>query len=72
MSETKACPRCSGTMSLGALKEIGHYGNSPYEWASLNEPPFRVKGQPSNRYGISVYRCEKCGFLEMYAPQMTS
>jgi hypothetical protein len=54
-------------MAPGALKEIGHYGNSPYEWAPQDDVPFPVKGVPSKRRATVAYRCEQCGYLELYA-----
>ena len=68
MSESRACPKCAGNMSPGILQKVGQYGNSPYVWAPLNEPRFPLKGAPSARRDIQAYRCEKCGYLELYAP----
>jgi len=67
MPEPKTCPKCSGTMALGALKEIGHYGSSRYEWAPQDDAPFPVKGMPGKRRAAVAYRCEQCGYLELYA-----
>lgn len=68
MTEPKTCPKCSGNMVQGFMKEIGHYGNSPYLFAPPIEPPFQARGVPSQRREILLYRCETCGFLEFYAP----
>lgn len=68
MDEPKNCPKCSGKMLLGYLKEKGHYGNSPYDWTPSDDAPFPVKGVSSKRRDIVLYRCEQCGFLELYAP----
>ncbi len=68
MAESKQCQKCAGNMAQGYLKEIGHYGNSPYLFAPVNEPPFPLKGAPTQRREIILYRCENCGLLEMYAP----
>ena len=68
MAETKMCPKCSGNMVQGYLKKIGNYGNSDNLFAPANEPPFPVKSASTQRHEIILYRCEKCGFLEMYAP----
>ncbi len=68
MDESKQCPKCNGSMAQGYLKEIGNCGNPRNVFAPANEPPFPVKGAPSQRREIIVWRCEKCGFLEMYAP----
>ena len=55
-------------MTQGALQKIGNFGNPPYVYAPASEPPIPVKGVATLRKGIILYRCEKCGFLEMYAP----
>lgn len=69
MSDAKSCLRCSGGMAPGTLREIGQYGgNSPFVWAPLDDAPFPVKNAPIKRLGIVIYRCEKCGCLELYAP----
>ena len=68
MSEPGNCPKCSGTMRVGSLKERTLFGPSPYQWVPSDDAAFPVKGAPSNRQDISIYRCENCGYLEMYAP----
>ena len=68
MSETSTCPKCGGAMITGSLKERTLYGPSPYQWVPLDDAPFPMKGAPSNRHDIVVYRCEGCGYLESYAP----
>jgi hypothetical protein len=68
MPDLKVCPKCSGKMTPGFLKEIGHYGSSPYIWAPKDEAPFAVKGAPSSRRDVHLFRCDQCGYLELYAP----
>ncbi len=68
MVESRGCPKCSGKMEEGYLKEVGNYGNPTSQFAPSNEPPFPVKGAASQRRNITLYRCSVCGFLEMYAP----
>lgn len=72
MPESKGCLKCAGNMTPGALQKIGNYSNPPYVWAPLGEPPFPAKGTPSSRRDIIIYRCEKCGYLELYAPSTAS
>jgi len=68
MSDAKVCPKCSGSMAPGTLRERVQYGGaSPYVWAPANDAPFPVKGAPTTRSEITIYRCEGCGYLEMYA-----
>jgi predicted nucleic-acid-binding Zn-ribbon protein len=69
MADNKICTKCSGIMTQGFLKEIGNYGNSRNVFAPANEPSFPVKGATTQRREIIMYRCEKCGYLEMYAPE---
>jgi hypothetical protein len=54
-------------MKLGALKTKGQYGNSPYEWSPHDDAAFPLKGAPSERRDVQMYRCTACGYLELYA-----
>jgi len=72
VSEPGNCPKCNGMMSPGSLKERTLYGPSPYQWVPSDDAPFPLKGAVSNRHDISMYRCEKCGYLESYAPSVTA
>jgi uncharacterized Zn finger protein len=67
MSDLKECPKCTGKMTAGTLKEIGNYGNTPYEFTPEDDAPFPVKGVPSKRKKLMLYRCENCGYVEFYA-----
>lgn len=67
MAEARTCPKCSGSMVVGTLKEIGHFGNSPFEWAPDGEQPFVVKGAPTSRRRVVAHRCESCGLVELSA-----
>ena len=68
MPEPSACPKCGGNISTGSLKERTMYGPSPYQWVPSDDAAFPVKGAPSNRRDIVVYRCENCGYLELFSP----
>jgi hypothetical protein len=70
MAETKKCPKCSGNMVQGNLMKISTYGTPPFVYAPVTESGFMppVKGQPNLRHGIILFRCERCAFVEMYAP----
>ncbi len=68
MTETKQCPKCSGAMVQGVLQKTNTFGTSPYVYAPANDSPLSAKGQSNPRHAILVYRCEKCGFVELYAP----
>lgn len=68
MVEPRTCLRCSDAMEQGALKEIGHFGNSPYQWVPDGDAPFAVKGAPTKRRAIVARRCPGCGYVELSAP----
>ena len=73
-----SCPRCGGTMEKGFLRarSTGLMGGPPAAWR-----PEWIEGKPEySRWGVLkvagkrvadpsvVYRCERCGYLEWYAP----
>jgi hypothetical protein len=68
MADEKPCPRCGGTLAPGSLKEIGHFGNSPYEWVPDGDAPFALKGAPKTRQAVVAHRCKSCGYVELSAP----
>jgi uncharacterized Zn finger protein len=69
MSDTKACPKCGGKMPVGSLRDVGQYGGpSPFVWSPADDAPFPVKGAPAKRRQLVLYRCEGCGYVEVYAP----
>jgi len=68
MTEQRSCPKCSGAMVQGTIKEIGSHGNSPFEWVPEDDPPFQVRGAPTGRRGIVAHRCAGCGYVELSAP----
>ena len=71
-TRTMRCPRCEGRMSDGFLLESGDYNwpsvsrwveGTPEEsrWTGL-----KLKGRRVLQ--VRTHRCEKCGYLEFYAP----
>ena len=69
MADSNVCPKCGGNMAEGMLRKTGQYGGeSPYIWAPVDDIPFALAGHPTGRAAIHIYRCEQCGFSEMYAP----
>jgi hypothetical protein len=54
-------------MAPGTIKEIGRFGNSPYEWVPDGDLPLAVKRMPTNRRAIVAHRCESCGHVELTA-----
>lgn len=69
------CPKCQGRMSEGVLVDTG-YGS--YAVTSFQPGPPKV----SRWFGLKVrrkhvlptraMRCERCGFLELYAPSKSA
>ena len=72
-SDRHKCPKCGRPMHPGYLLEHGDR-RGPTEWvAGLPEKSFwtglRIKGRQV--LPVTVFRCERCGFLESYAaPQV--
>ncbi len=75
-SERLICPRCRGDMGDGFLLESGDYNwpsvsrwveGAPEEkrWTGLNLKDRRV-------LAVRTFRCERCGYLEFYAPDAPS
>ena len=67
---SKACPKCSGSMSQGFQVDQTHGGTAVPTW--VEGPPqrsvwtgVRLTGKP--RIEIETWRCGRCGFLEQYA-----
>jgi hypothetical protein len=64
------CPKCSSPMTSGFLLDHGDKGNSITEWIEgTAEKSFwtgiKLKGR--RRFPVVADRCERCGFLELYA-----
>ncbi len=65
IDSTLICPKCGGKMERGGIR-----GDNSTVWGRVKETEiFGVKAvQMSAPYFIvDAYRCEKCGFLELYA-----
>ena len=64
------CPKCGSRMTTGFLLDNADKGNSTTDWIEgAAEKSFwtgvKVKGR--RRFPVMADRCEKCGFLELYA-----
>ncbi len=75
MSEVSTiCPKCGGEMLEGFTLEIGSYDSNSQETWIEGKPEYEfwsgLKTSGRTRYGITSYRCVKCGFLEQYANEM--
>ncbi|HEX5009984.1 MAG TPA: hypothetical protein VFY71_06250 [Planctomycetota bacterium] len=71
MDGQAACPKCSGAMQPGFVVDHGHYNLRTFgEWA-VGQPIKRgwggLKMPASKRFQMRGVRCEKCGFVELYA-----
>jgi len=76
MAQNRYCPRCDGKMWEGFLLDRGdHDYQRVAEWIEgTPEDSFwsgtKIKGRARHR--VQAYRCEKCGYLESYAPAQSS
>ena len=62
---THVCPKCDGQMERGALR-----GSKISLWGRIKES--RIFGVDvvdivSPLYTVEAHRCEKCGYVELYA-----
>lgn len=67
MTSEKACPKCNGSMTRGGMR-----GDSTVQWGHLKEGSiFGVKTVQMIPpiYTVDAYRCDQCGYLELYATQ---
>ena len=72
MPQSKQCPKCSASMAEGFVVDATHgaYGVSNWvEGAPLKSMWTGVKLSGKPRAEIATWRCNRCGFLEHYAPQ---
>lgn len=66
MTEQHVCPKCGGQMERGGLR-----GDSSLIWGRVKESTiFGVKATQmvGPTFSIEAHRCEKCGYVELYAP----
>ncbi len=72
------CPKCNGEMEEGGLQvDAPVAGPKVAAWIKIkgkDRPGIKVTAfppgiekTPSERYPLTVYRCQACGFLESYA-----
>lgn len=75
MSAPTECLRCRGAMSVGLVVDRGDYNigllqnwveGAPEKsiWTGL-----KTKGRDS--YKVVTYRCDRCGYLESYAAELS-
>jgi hypothetical protein len=70
IADRRECPKCGRRMQLGFCLDSKHERRGLTEWVS--GPPeksfwmgLKIKGRQV--IPVTVFRCERCGFLESYA-----
>lgn len=67
----KECPRCRSNMSEGFILDYGdHNAKNIQKW--VEGEPVRsfwtgLQTKDRDKYEVSTWRCDKCGYLESYA-----
>jgi predicted nucleic-acid-binding Zn-ribbon protein len=64
------CPKCGSPMTTGFLLDSADKANKATDWIEgAVEKSFwtGVKLKDRRRFPVMADRCEKCGFLELYA-----
>lgn len=66
------CPKCQGRFDEGFLLDRRDHGNAELTW--IEGRPERsfwsgLKLRGRGRHAVVTHRCERCGFLELYAPR---
>jgi hypothetical protein len=64
------CPKCDGEMVQGFVPDYSHGAALVGRW--LKGPPkksfwTRTKAPYDSGFPIGAFRCQKCGFLELYS-----
>jgi len=65
MPEQVVCSKCGGQMERGGIR-----GDSSLVWGHIKESSiFGVKAiqMVGPMYSVEAHRCEKCGYIELYA-----
>ena len=69
MSGRAHCPECGGAMTEGTVADYRRGAVHPSEWVEgrVESSFWTGKLRNEERYEITAYRCEKCGFVTFYA-----
>lgn len=71
MKRPAGCPKCNGSMSRGAMVDQG-YGQARVAVWQAGEPRKSIwvglKQSKADQIEIWTWRCDRCGYLENYAP----
>ncbi len=68
-SHPETCVKCNGGMTRGFILDNTYGGRLVNHW-SQGEPQSSMwvgTKAPETNIPIAVFRCERCGYLEMYA-----
>lgn len=71
MSRPTACPKCHGSMAEGFLVDTGYGQYSISAWQKgvpVVSRWFGLKIKRKAMVATTSYRCERCFYLELYAP----
>jgi len=71
MALRKDCPKCAASMTAGFVLDADQNGGKKVSRWIEGAPDKRwyglkVRGKP--QFDIESYRCNRCGYLENYAP----
>lgn len=66
------CPRCTGSMEKGYVADLTYGATLQSAWTPGEPVPRRILGGIKHEDGrdvpIVTFRCQRCGYLESYAP----
>ena len=69
----RTCSKCSGAMRHGLVLDRDAFGFQASGWAPGEAHPPTWKGvapPKDDRIPIQAFRCEECGFVELYAEKL--
>ena len=68
------CPKCHGAMTAGFVLDRSHANALAQATWQDGEPEkswwYGLKTKGHQQLPITTYRCERCGYLEAYAPPL--
>jgi hypothetical protein len=69
---TPVCPKCQGAMSQGFIMDQNMQSGTTVSTWQEGAPQRSfwtgIKRGPAEQHQTITYRCNRCGFLESYAP----
>ena len=70
MSPDRRCPNCEGTMQVGFIPDATYGSNVVAGWyPGIPQKSFwqGTKVDREDMVALDAYRCQRCGFVELYA-----